>query len=117
MLDVCAARPLLGAPLLMVVTEGASGSSTESSSNPRRCLLASIMVWTVVARVSARVVRWSREMCEMLSQHGPMSPSREAATLANRAVLDAFFCEVLVDLRLHRKHKVDLDRIAEIRDL
>jgi len=56
-------------------------------------------------------------MCEMLSQHGPMSPSREAATVANRAVLDAFFCEVLVDLRLHRKHKVDLDRIAEIRDL
>ena len=117
MLDVCAARPLLGAPLLMVVTEAASGSSTESSSNPRRCLLASIMVWTVVARVSARVVRWSREMCEMLSQHGPTSPSRAAETLVNRAVLDAFFCEVLANLHLHRKHKVDLDRIAEIRDL
>ena len=75
------------------------------------------MVWTVVARVSARVVRWSREMCEILNQRGPMSPSREAETLVNRAVLEAFFCEVLANLHLHRKHKVDLGRIAEIQDL
>jgi len=75
------------------------------------------MVWTVVARVSARVVRWSREMCEMLNQRRPTSPSREAETLVNRAVLDAFFCEVLANLHLHRKHKVDLERSAEIRNL
>jgi hypothetical protein len=74
------------------------------------------MVWTVVARVSARVVRWSREMCEMLSQRAPMCPSREAETLVNRAVLDAFFCEVLANLPLHRTHKVGLEGIAEIPD-
>jgi hypothetical protein len=75
------------------------------------------MVWTVVARVSARVVRWSREMCEMLSHRGPMSPPRETETLVNQAVPDAFFCEVLANLHLHRKHRVYLERILEIRDL
>ncbi len=75
------------------------------------------MVWTVVARVSARVVRWSRVMSEILSQSGPMSPSRAAATLVNRAVSDAFSCDVLANLYLHVEHKVDPERIAEIRDL
>jgi hypothetical protein len=56
-------------------------------------------------------------MCEMLSQHGPTSPSRAAETPVNRAVLDAFFCEVLANLHPHRKHKVDRERNAEIRDL
>ena len=56
-------------------------------------------------------------MCEMLNQHGPISPSREAETLVNRAVVDAFFSEVLASLCLHRKQKVDLDRIAGVRDL
>ena len=79
--------------------------------------MASIMVWSVVACVSARVVRWSREMCEMLNQRRPTSPSREAETLVNRAVLDAFFSEVITDPCLHRKHQVGLDRIAEVRDL
>jgi hypothetical protein len=56
-------------------------------------------------------------MCEMLSHHGPTSQSRAAETLVNRAALDAFFCEVRAKLHLHRKHKVNLERIAEIRDL
>jgi hypothetical protein len=56
-------------------------------------------------------------MCEMLNQRRPTSPSREAETLVNRAVLDAFFSEVITDLCLHRKHQVGLDRIAEVRDL
>ena len=53
----------------------------------------------------------------MLSQRGPASPSRQAGTLLNRAVLDAFFCEVLANLHLHRNHSVDLQRVAEIQDL
>ncbi len=53
----------------------------------------------------------------MLNQRGPTSPSRAAETLVNRAVVDAFFSEVITDLSLYRKHQVDLDRIAEVRDL
>jgi hypothetical protein len=56
-------------------------------------------------------------MSEILSQSGPMSPSRAAATLVNRAVSDAFSCDVLANLYLHVEHKVDPERIAEIRDL
>ena len=37
--------------------------------------------------------------------------------LANGAVPDAFFCNALANLHLHLEHKVDLERIAEIRDL
>ena len=53
----------------------------------------------------------------MLSRRGQMSPSREVKTLANGAVPDAFCCGVLANLRLRLEHKLDLERIAEIRDL
>ena len=53
----------------------------------------------------------------MLSQRGPMSPSRAAKTLANGVAADAFFCDVLANLHLHLEHKVDLERVVEIRDL
>ncbi len=37
--------------------------------------------------------------------------------LANRTAPDAFFCDALANLHLRLEHKVDLERIAEIRDL
>ena len=37
--------------------------------------------------------------------------------LAKGAVADAFFCDVLANLQLHLEHNVDLERLAEIRDL
>ncbi len=46
-----------------------------------------------------------------------MSPSRAAKMLDNRTAPDVFSSDVLANLHLHRKHKVDLDRITEIRDL
>ncbi len=46
-----------------------------------------------------------------------MSPSRAAKTLANGLVADLFFCDLLADLHLHLEHKVDLERVVEIRDL
>jgi hypothetical protein len=72
---------------------------------------------TVIKLVSARVVRWSGAVCAMLSRRGPICPSRAVKMLAKGAVADAFFCDVLADLHLHLEQKVDLQRIAEIRDL
>ncbi len=67
--------------------------------------------------MSARVVRWSGAVCAMLSRSGPISPSRAAKVPANRTAPDAFFCDVLANLHLHLEHKVELERIAEIREL
>ena len=75
------------------------------------------MVWTVVALVSARVVRWSRVVRKMLSQRGPVSPSPTAQRLANGATADVFSCDALANLHLNLEHTVDLDRVVEIRGL
>ncbi len=63
--------------------------------------------------MSARVVRWSKVVCEILSQRGPMSPSREAETLANGAAANGYFCDVLANLHLHLEHKTDLERVVD----
>ncbi len=60
--------------------------------------------------MSARVVRWSKAVCAMLGQPGPMSPRRAAQTLANRLDAGLFFCDVLTNLHLHLQHKADLER-------
>jgi len=75
------------------------------------------MFGTVVKLVSARVVRWSKVASQMLSRPGPISRSRAAKMLANRTAPDAFFCDVLANLHRHLEDEVDLERIAEIRDL
>jgi hypothetical protein len=62
-------------------------------------------------------VRWSKAVCATLSRHGPMSPSRAAKTLANGLAADPFFGDVLASLHPHPEHKVDLERVVEIRDL
>ncbi len=67
--------------------------------------------------MSARVVRWSKVASQILSRRGPIFPSRAAKMLANGTVPAAFFCDGLANLHLHLDHKVDLGRIAEIRDL
>jgi hypothetical protein len=60
-------------------------------------------------------MRWSK--CVTLSQPGPMSPSRTAKTLANGLAAEPLFGDVLANLHLHLEHKVDLERVVEIRDL
>jgi hypothetical protein len=62
-------------------------------------------------------VWWSKAACATLGQPGPMSPSRAAKTLANDLAADLFFCDVLANLHLHLKRKVDLERVVEILDL
>ena len=66
--------------------------------------------------MSARVVRWSNVVCEMLSQRGTMSPSGEAKTQANGVAADGYFSDVLANLHLHREHNVGLERVVEIPD-
>ena len=46
-----------------------------------------------------------------------MSPSRAAQTLTNGLVADLFFCDVLASLHPHLEHKVNLERVTEIRAL
>ena len=46
-----------------------------------------------------------------------MSPSRAAKTLANGLAVDLIFCDVLTSLQRHLEHKVNLERVAEIRAL
>ena len=46
-----------------------------------------------------------------------MSSPQAAKTLANGLAADLFFCDVLASLHRHLEHKVDLERVAEIRDL
>jgi hypothetical protein len=46
-----------------------------------------------------------------------MAPSRTVETLANGLAADALFCVLLANLLLHLEHKVDLERVIEIRDL
>lgn len=59
--------------------------------------------------------RWSNTVCAALREPGPMSPSRLAETLANGLAADPLFCDLLANLHLHLEHKVDLDRVVEIR--
>ncbi len=67
--------------------------------------------------MSARVVRWSKAVCALLSESGPMTPSRAAKTLVNGPAADLFFCVALASPHLHLEHPVDLQRVVEIQDL
>ncbi len=55
--------------------------------------------------------------CAILSQPGPISPPRAVKTLAHCPAADLFFGDLLVGRRLHLEHKVNLERVVEIRDL
>lgn len=48
---------------------------------------------------------------------GPMAPSRTVETLANGLAADPLLCNLLANLLRHLEHKVDLERVIEIRDL
>ena len=67
--------------------------------------------------VSARVGSWLKAACAISSEPRPMPPSRAAKTLANGLAVDLFFCGVLTSLQRHLEHKVNLERVAEIRAL
>jgi hypothetical protein len=62
-------------------------------------------------------VRWSKPVCPTLSQLGPTSPSRAATTTPAKDLdADLFFCDILANLRLHLRHRVNLERVAETGD-
>jgi hypothetical protein len=74
--------------------------------------------------VSARVVRWSKAVCAVLSEPRPTPPSLAAKTVANGRAADLFFCDLFANLHLHleqmvdlERHKVDLEGVVEVRDL
>lgn len=46
-----------------------------------------------------------------------MAPSQVTETLANGLAADPPFCDLLADVHLHLEHKVDLERVVEIREL
>ena len=62
-------------------------------------------------------VRWSKAVCVTLSQPGPMSTSRAAKPLANGLAADPVYGDLLANRHLRLKHKVDLERVGEMRDL
>lgn len=103
------------------VSEATSGRQTEnflkSRAKPERTCGPRLWFATVIKLVSARVVRWSGAMCAMSSRRGPISPSRAVMMLANRTAPDVSSPDALADLHLHLEHKVNLERIAENRDL
>lgn len=59
--------------------------------------------------------RWANTVCAALSQPGPMSPARVAATLTDGLAADPLFCDMLANLHLHLEHEVDADRVVEVR--
>jgi hypothetical protein len=52
-----------------------------------------------------------------LRKPGPMAPSRTVETLANGLAAAPLLRDLLANLLLHLEHKVDLERVVEIRDL
>lgn len=59
--------------------------------------------------------RWSDTVCAALSEPGPMSPERVAASLTSGLAADPLFCDMLANLHLHLEHEVDADRVVEVR--
>jgi hypothetical protein len=62
-------------------------------------------------------VRWSKAVSAMSRELGPMSPLRVAKRKTNGSVDDLFFSDAFARLHLHLKHKADLERAVELRDL
>ncbi|MGO9929802.1 MAG: hypothetical protein ACLPLP_27825 [Mycobacterium sp.] len=56
-------------------------------------------------------------MCAISSGPRPISPSQAAKTAADGLAGDLLFCDVLANPHAHLEHKVDLERVVEIRDL
>ncbi|WP_420109220.1 TetR family transcriptional regulator [Mycolicibacter arupensis] len=59
--------------------------------------------------------RWESNVCTALSEPGPMSAARVAATLTSGLVADPLFCDMLANLHLHLEHEVDADVVVEVR--
>ncbi len=72
---------------------------------------------TVIELVSARVVRWLKAACALLSESGPMFPTQAATTLTESQAGDLTCCDGLAALYPNLKRKADLERVVEIQDL
>jgi len=60
---------------------------------------------------------WSKVVCATLGLPDPMSPPQAAKNLANGLAADLIFCDVPANRHLYLEHKVDPERVVEIRDL
>lgn len=61
--------------------------------------------------------RWSDAVCSALAEPGPGSPARVAEALAHGLVADPLFCDLLANLHLHLEHEVDVERVAEVKQI
>ncbi|MFD6198603.1 TetR/AcrR family transcriptional regulator [Mycobacteroides salmoniphilum] len=61
--------------------------------------------------------RWSDTVCAALAKPGPGSPARVAEALAHGLVGDPLFCDLLANQHLHLEHEVDVERVAEVKQI
>jgi hypothetical protein len=69
--------------------------------------------------MSVRVGAWSKAVCAISSEPGPIPPSGAAKTAANGRAVGPFFRDLPANLNLHLWRQVDRERerVVEIRDL
>lgn len=61
--------------------------------------------------------RWSDTVCATLAKPGPSSPARVAEALVHGLVDDPLFCDLLANQHLHLEHEVDVERVAEVKQI
>lgn len=61
--------------------------------------------------------RWSATVCAALAEPGPGSPARVAESLVHGLVDDPLFCDLLANQHLHLEHEVDVERVAEVKQI
>lgn len=61
--------------------------------------------------------RWSATVCAALAEPGPGSPARVAESLVHGLVGDPLFCDLLANQHLHLEHEVDVERVAEVKQI
>ncbi|MUM17793.1 TetR/AcrR family transcriptional regulator [Mycobacterium sp. CBMA271] len=61
--------------------------------------------------------RWSDTVCSTLSTPGSGSPASVAEALTHGLVDDPLFCDLLANQHLHLEHEVDVERVAEVKQI
>lgn len=61
--------------------------------------------------------RWSDTVCSALAEPGTGSPARVAEALVHGLAADPLFCDLLANQHLHLEHEVDVERVAEVKQI
>lgn len=61
--------------------------------------------------------RWSDTVCATLAEPGAGSATRVAEALVHGLVGDPLFCDLLANQHLHLEHEVDVERVAEVKQI